>query len=77
MKVKRKFMPGWWKEAKDVLRGKAKGSKLIVLGISMVGLGVALTVFYQASWASVFVLLGILAFWRGLLLYVAHQSNKT
>ena len=33
-------MSEWWKTAKDILRGKPKGSKLIILGVFLVGIGV-------------------------------------
>ena len=52
-----------------ILKGKAKGSKLLVLGTLMVSSGVTFMVFYPASWGSVFVVLGIIAFMRGLELY--------
>jgi len=34
----------WWKTAKDILKGKAKGSKLIILGVFMVGVGATLAI---------------------------------
>lgn len=62
-------MSEWWKTAKDILKGKAKGSKLMVLGIFLVSIGVVVTIYYPASWGSAFVMLGIFAFMRGLYVY--------
>lgn len=62
-------MPSFWEKAKDILRGKAKGSKLIVLGVFMVSVGVALDISFQTSVAFVFWFLGIIAFMRGVFLY--------
>lgn len=62
-------MSSWWKTAKDILRGKAKGSKLMVLGIFLVTIGIVVTVYYPTSWGSAFVILGIFAFMRGLHVY--------
>jgi len=62
-------MSEWWKTAKNILKGKAKGSKLMVLGIFLVSAGVAVTVLYPTSWGSAFIILGIFAFMRGLAIY--------
>ena len=60
-------MSSWWKTAKDILKGKAKGSKLIILGVFMVGVGATFAIAFpqSSSVASVFWMLGIFAFMRG------------
>ena len=62
-------MSSYWKTAKDILKGKAKGSKLILLGVFMVGIGVTLQIALDNFTASVFWILGIVAFMRGIGLY--------
>jgi hypothetical protein len=65
-------MSSWWKTAKDILKGKAKGSKLIILGVFMVSIGAALVIVYPTSgWTAGiwFFILGQFAFMRGVWLY--------
>jgi len=62
-------LPSIWDKAKEIIKGKPKGSKLIVLGVFLVSIGVTLIIYYPASWASTFVILGIIAFIRGLVIY--------
>ena len=62
-------MTSIWDKAREILRGKAKGSKLIILGVFLVSVGVALTIYYPESWSATFVVLGIFAFLRGLSIY--------
>jgi hypothetical protein len=65
-------MSSWWKTAKDILKGKAKGSKLIVLGVFMVSVGAVLVIVYPSNgWSAAiwFFILGQLAFMRGVWLY--------
>lgn len=69
-------MSEWWKTAKDILSGKAKGSKLIVLGVFMVSVGAVLTIFYPASYGSAFVMLGIFAFIMGVSLYMKEAEYE-
>ena len=38
-------MSEWWKTSKKILSGKAKGSKLMVLGVFLVSIGVVLTIY--------------------------------
>jgi len=68
-------LPSFWETAK-ILSGKPKGSKLIVLGVFMVSIGVALTIWYPASWGSAFVILGVFAFVRGLSLYEREVETE-
>jgi uncharacterized membrane protein len=69
-------MSEWWKTAKKILSGKAKGSKLMVLGVFLVTIGVVLTIYYPLSWGSAFVILGILAFVRGLVIYEKEATDE-
>jgi len=65
-------MSSWWKTAKDILKGKAKGSKLIVLGVFMVSVGAALIIVYPTGGLAAgicFLILGQFAFMRGVYLY--------
>ena len=61
-------MSEWWKTAKEILSGKPRGSKLIVLGVFLVGLGVVLPAsgFEEGL---VFVAIGSLAFGVGVSVY--------
>ena len=63
-------MSEWWKTAKDILKGKAKGSKLIVLGVFLVGIGGAIHISTgNYSYAIVFEMFGSLAFGAGVGIY--------
>jgi len=63
-------MSEWWKTAKKILSGKPKGSKLIVLGVFLVGLGTVLEItFGQLTGALFFIVMGMWAFAWGWSLY--------
>ena len=63
-------MSEWWKTAKKILSGKPKGSKLIVLGVFLVGLGTVLEItFGQLTGALFFIVMGMWAFTWGWSLY--------
>jgi len=68
-------LSSYWKTARRILSGKPRGSKLIVLGVFLTGVGVGLTIVlstYSPSAVSapiVFWFLGIVAFMRGVALY--------
>lgn len=63
-------MSEWWKTAKGILRGKAKGSKLIVLGVFLITIGVAIHISTgNYSYAMVFEMFGSLAFGAGIGIY--------
>jgi uncharacterized membrane protein len=62
-------LPSIWDKAKEIIKGKPRGSKLIVLGVFLVSIGITLTIYYPASWASAFVILGVISFIRGLVIY--------
>ena len=66
-------MSEWWKTAKKILSGKPKGSKLIVLGVFLVGLGVVLPAI-EIKEGLAFVALGSLAFGIGLSVY--HEEAE-
>jgi len=70
----------WWKVARDILKGKAKGSKMMVLGIFLVGVNVAIHISTKdLTYGVIFQILGIYAFIRGLLLYekeAEHELDK-
>jgi hypothetical protein len=62
-------LPSIWDKAKEIIKGKPRGSKLIVLGVFLVSIGITLTIYCPASWASAFVILGVISFIRGLVIY--------
>jgi len=62
-------MSEWWKTAKEILKGKARGSKLIVLGVFLASVGVVIQIVYDNSVSFVFVMFGIIAFMSGIALY--------
>ena len=64
-------MSEWWKTAKKILSGKPKGSKLMVLGVFLVGLGTVLEITFQDTLmgAIFFVVMGAWAFMWGWSLY--------
>ena len=62
-------MSSWWETAKKILSGKAKGSKLIVLGVFLVSIGVALDIAYHEASGTVFIVFGALAFGAGIAVY--------
>ncbi len=65
-----------WETAKEILSGKPKGGKLIVLGVFLVSVGVGLSFYSQSNFALPFVLLGALAFGSGLALYQREADRK-
>jgi len=69
-------MPEWWKTAKDILKGKAKGSKLIILGVFLTSVGVAIEIAFQSNAGLVFWMLGIIAFMRGVYLYEEEARDE-
>jgi uncharacterized membrane protein len=70
------FVTEWWKTAKDILKGKAKGSKLIILGVFMVSIGVGLDIYFRIGVGSVFYVLGVVAFMRGVSLYEDEARSE-
>lgn len=48
----------------------------MVLGVFLVTIGVVLTIYYPLSWRSAFVILGILAFVRGLVIYEKEAMDE-
>ena len=62
-------MSSYWKTVKNILKGKAKGSKLIVLGVFLVSIGAIIQITINAPVSGVFYALGALAFGVGLGLY--------
>ena len=63
-------MSEWWKTAKKILSGKPKGSKMIVLGVFLVGLGTVLEItFGQLMGTIFFIVMGMWAFMWGWSLY--------
>jgi len=72
-------MSSWWKTAKDILKGKARGSKLIILAIFLAGIALTTHLYTgDYTYASSFYILSIIAFVRGINLYEeeAHQELK-
>jgi uncharacterized membrane protein len=73
-------MTQWWKTAKEILKGKAKGAKLIVLGVFLVSIAVGIGIStgnYGDS--SALQMLGIMAFVFGIVLYreeAEHELEK-
>jgi hypothetical protein len=61
-------MSEWWETTKKILSGKAKGAKLIVLGVFLLGLGVVLPAAGIES-GLVFVAAGTAAFITGIHAY--------
>ena len=61
-------MSSWWETAKNILKGKPKGSKLIVLGVFLVSLGVALDSIGLDK-GLIFAILGSIAFGAGIAVY--------
>ena len=60
----------WWKTAKEILKGKAKGSKLVILGVFLVGVGTTIHISTgEAYYGAPLVMLGAFAFASGLILY--------
>lgn len=70
------LMSEWWKTAKDILKGKAKGSKLIILGVFLAGVGVTIEIAFQSDAGVVFWMLGIIAFMRGVYLYEEEVRDE-
>lgn len=72
-------MAEWWKTARDILRGKARGSKLIILGVFMVSIGAALVIAFSTGGltaAMFFFILGQFAFMRGVWLYESEAKAE-
>ena len=61
-------MSEWWETTKKILSGKPRGSKLMVLGVFLVSLGVVLPAFGLEG-GVVFIGIGSLAFGVGLGIY--------
>ena len=61
-------MSEWWKTAKNILKGKPKGSKLIVLGVFLVSIGAVLASLGSIVWI-IFIMLGSMAFGAGVAVY--------
>ena len=63
-------MSEWWKTVKKILSGKPKGSKLMVLGVFLVGVGTSLEItFGHLTGATFFIIMGAWAFMWGWSLY--------
>ena len=62
-------MSEWWKTAKDILKGKAKGSKLIILGVFLVSIGAVIEITFGSSASGAFYVLGAMAFTAGIAVY--------
>ena len=63
-------MSSWWKTARKILSGKPKGSKLMVLGIFLVGIGTTLEIMFETLvGAMFFIVMGLWAFQWGWSLY--------
>jgi hypothetical protein len=71
-------MPSSWKTAKNILKGKAKGAKLMILGVFLVSIGVSGTLVNRENWGtfSVFTMLGTISFVRGLDLYSVEAKRE-
>jgi len=69
-------MSSWWQTTKKILSGKAKGSKLIILGVFLVGTGVVLEVSLHTTGSLIFVVLGVMAFTRGLSIYTKEARAE-
>jgi hypothetical protein len=61
-------MSEWWKTAKDIIKGKPKGSKLIVLGVFLVSIGAVLASLGPVVWL-IFTMFGSMAFGAGVAVY--------
>jgi len=60
----------WWKSAQSILKGKANGAKLLVIGIFLVGVATAIHLSTQSlTYCVVPYSLGICAFIVGLSVY--------
>ena len=62
-------MSSYWKTARDILKGKAKGSKLIVLGVFMVSIGAVIQLTTNSPASGPFYFLGAMAFGAGIAVY--------
>jgi drug/metabolite transporter (DMT)-like permease len=71
-------LSSWWQTARKILSGKPRGSKLIVLGVFLASIGVVLTLMCPQNYGapSVFLMLGIIAFMRGISLYEAEVEAE-
>jgi hypothetical protein len=70
-------MSDWWKTAKDILKGKPKGSKLIILGVFLVGIGVTIHIATgNYAYASPLEILGMFSFGVGLGMYKTEAEYE-
>lgn len=70
-------MSSWWQTARDILKGKPKGSKLIILGIFLAGVGVTIHIATgNQSYGSIFEVLGAFSFGVGLGMYKTEAEYE-
>ena len=69
-------MSEWWKTAKGILKGKAKGSKLIVLGVFLVSIGAFIEITSGSSASGAFFFIGAMAFTAGIMVYQREAEHE-
>lgn len=70
-----------WRDVRKILKGKNKGSNLIILGIFLITLGASYQILEPIGTSSLsvvgslLILLGLMAFFIGFLIYVLQEKS--
>ena len=71
-------MSSWWKTAKNILSGKARGSKLIILGVFLMSTGAIIEIYVEKSVSAslIFLLVGMWTVQRGWFVYEEEARRE-